>query len=125
MTENNEKIKYELFIAHTDDTSLTAADNLRYTRVTPKYCLFYTQSAEKPHLPEKIAQVTDEDADLLPFEDKAWLQECNEAIVAEYIAAHEEQAAKDFQQFQREFERELAAEREAAKGETVNAGEGN
>lgn len=125
MSDNNDKIKYELFISHTDNTAKQAIDKIRYCRMTDKYCLFYPQEREKVNLPAKTTQISDDDLDLLPFEDKAWLAECNEAIITEYVEAHEKQAAKDFQQFQREYERELAAVRKVmAKGE-VDAGKSN
>ena len=114
---NDETIKYRLFAAYTDKQSLAAAENIRFSRITGKYCLFYPSNSEMTNLPEKMTELSDADASTLPKDDLAWLAECNETIIAEYIAAHKEQEEKYFQQFVEEYDAALAAELAAKQSE--------
>ena len=72
-------MKYELFALRSTDENMSRILSNRFSRVTPKYALVYTNKDAA----ENAVPIRNEDIRRLTKADEQWLLECNVRIIAE------------------------------------------
>ena len=106
-------IKYRLYAAIADQSTVKTAMEAQYSRINGKYALVY----KRGKAPAGFKEITGKIMELLTDTDRQWIQETNANIMMRFAAEHEEAQRKGIRKFAKRFEDELKAEREKMEDE--------
>lgn len=111
--DKTKTIRYRLYAAVTDQSTVKAAFEAPYSRINGRYALIY----KRGKAPTGYKEITDKIEALLAESDRQWIQETNARIMAQFVSEHKEAQHMGIMDFAKRFEKELEAEREKMEDE--------
>ena len=104
---------YRLYAAVANPETIETAMNTPYARICGGYALVYKTGKR----PNGYSPVDDTGYNLLPEEDRKWIEEVNWAILAEFADKHKESVKKGVRVFAERFDAALKTQREEMEAE--------
>ena len=106
-------IKYRLYAAKTDQSTVKTAFEAEWSRICGRYVLVY----KRGKAPEGFKEIAGKAMEMLTDADRQWVQETNAGIMMRFAAEHEDAQRRGVRKFARRFEDELKAERKKMEDE--------
>lgn len=105
--------KYHLYVGVLNTKTIQQAMEESFVRASQTHILIYKEG----ECPEGFKEITDENIYLLPSADIKWLCEVNIELMKQFRADHEEECRRAEEQFVKDFETELEAEKRKLSGQ--------